>query len=64
MADTIQQHVHIVTCPRCGKKAPEFDEQGKHNFCPASKGNKVVTICMECKMRDVTNSWGWQADSA
>lgn len=50
-AQTAQSHVHIMTCPRCGKKAPEFNEQGKHNFCPASEGTKVVIICMECKMK-------------
>jgi len=44
---------NILICPRCGKKAPEFNEQLKHNFCPTLEDNKAVNICMECKMKDV-----------
>lgn len=58
MADAVQTHVHMTTCPKCGKKAPEFNEQERHNFCPASEGTKVVTICMECKMNDFRVSTG------
>jgi len=54
-----ESHVHMATCPKCGKKATEFNEQGKHNFCPASEGDKIVNLCMECKMRDISLSWWW-----
>jgi len=58
-AETAQAPINILTCQRCGKKAPEFNDQGKHNFCPASEGTKIVNLCMECKMKEVGASWAW-----
>lgn len=49
--------VSILICPRCGKKAPEFNEQEKHNFCPTVEDNKTINICMECKMKEILLSW-------
>ena len=59
MANAVQTHVNISTCQRCDKQAPEFNEQGKHNFCPASEGTKIVNLCMECKMKEATIGWNW-----
>lgn len=47
----------LRACPDCGKKATTFDKNGNHNFCPASKGDKVVEICMECKMKEIKALW-------
>lgn len=46
---------YMFTCPRCGKRAPEFDERGMHNFCPATYEPR--NICMDCKMKEVLAKW-------
>lgn len=61
MSDIIQKNVEILTCPKCGNKLPLMDENGKHNFCPSSEfvKEKIVEICMQCKMEEVAGRWRW-----
>jgi len=37
-------------CPVCKGRFPIMTEDGKHNFCPASDGGKIIHICMGCKV--------------
>jgi hypothetical protein len=45
---------HTMHCERCNKSAPIFDENGQHNFCPAStEDGKIIYLCMSCKMEEI-----------
>lgn len=56
-----EKNVVVMVCPICQKKLPDFTEEGKHNFCPSStQDGGIINICMECKMKEVTENWRWQ----
>lgn len=45
---------HLLTCSKCSKKAPMYDEAtGQHNFCPASDEKRIVNLCMSCKRKSL-----------
>ncbi|KKQ18575.1 MAG: hypothetical protein US31_C0003G0004 [Berkelbacteria bacterium GW2011_GWA1_36_9] len=48
-----------IKCPKCWVELPLFNEKGQHNFCPTiSIGkNKIVEICIKCKMEEVVKKW-------
>lgn len=55
----VQTHIYMKICDRCGHKAPEFNEQGGHNFCPASEEGKIIILCMKCKVVDANKHSEW-----
>ena len=42
-------------CPKCPNRLPIMAENGMHNFCPATY--EPVSICIECKMKEVVAGW-------
>ena len=50
----------IFTCPVCKNEFPDFDENGKHNFCShIIARNTIINICMKCKIDFIARQWGW-----
>ena len=49
---------HIMCCKKCGKSAPELDENGNHNFSRTNDGKgNVIDVCIGCKVEESKALW-------